>query len=373
MNLLGDALDTKLHIIEEWIRSELIRRNLWRKPKVLADMILKQSNFYIENPRGQTPWEEPWCQAAQLAYFLPLNFLRNLRVRQKGDELGFFAKNEQLYDFGCGLSPTAIALGDRFKSIYLVDRSRIAMNLAKDAVKSLYPSVNLVFERPPDHTATLLSLSYSFTELNTWQSDFYRYPSVMLIEPSTQEDARNLSRIRDELIEKNYFAWAPCTHQAKCPLLKESKRDWCFDRIKENLPDWMLEIEKFLPMKNERSLTLSYLLISTGAPPTNSGLMVRGLENHVPHGPYRVIGDALEEKGKTRRMICGSDQRLFLTQLKKDVKKSKADPLAGSHEENAQITITRGDRFIFKNGPERKGNELRIKSQSDLSVDGLSG
>src|SRR5262245_42046613 len=44
--------------------------------RTLAEAVLKMSDFYAAQPTALTPWRESWCQQAQLAYYLPLNFIR---------------------------------------------------------------------------------------------------------------------------------------------------------------------------------------------------------------------------------------------------------------------------------------------------------
>ena len=75
-------------------------------------------------------------------------------------------------------------------------------------------------------------------------------------------------------------------------------------RVHFDAPDWWLDIERKLPMKN-RTLTYSYLLLSRSA-------------EHKWTGATRVIGDTLVEKGKTRQMICRGPEREFLSWLHRD-------------------------------------------------------
>ncbi len=58
----------------------------------------------------------------------------------------------------------------------------------------------------------------------------------------------------------------------------------------------------------------------------------------------RVVGDFLEEKGKTRQLICRGPQREFLTFIKKNHEPTK---------------FNRGDILTLKCEPEKKGEELR--------------
>jgi len=151
-----------------------------------------------------------------------------------------------------------------------------------------------------------------------------------VIEPSTQDDGRRLMEVRQELIDKGFHIWAPCTHQGKCPLLTQSKKDWCHDRIHLNMPEWFLNIEKNLKFKN-RTVTFSYLLArKTAASAVTSA---------------RVVGDMLEEKGKTKVMICKGEEREFLSWL---------------HRDKLKMDIHRGQLIELDFPLEAKGSELLI-------------
>jgi hypothetical protein len=82
-----------------------------------------------------------------------------------------------------------------------------------------------------------------------------------------------------------------------------SKNDWCHDRIHLSPPQWLVSIENHLPFKN-RTLTFSYLLASQQAAPESRQI--------------RLVGDQLQEKGKSKQLICRNDQREFLTWLHRD-------------------------------------------------------
>jgi hypothetical protein len=159
----------------------------------------------------------------------------------------------------------------------------------------------------------------------------------LIIEPSTHQDARNLQELRQTLIDEGFYAWAPCTHQGKCPLLLHSQKDWCHHRIHVDMPEWFQAVERHLPFKN-KTLTLSYLMMSKRVP-----------ELSLPQRQkVRVIGDVLEEKGKSKALICRGEEREFFSILHRD---SKEFP----HE--------RGDIAVLCGEVEKKGNEVRLKVQ----------
>src|SRR6476469_217953 len=99
---------TREYSLPDWFESALrLTLSSWKldlqDSKKIADCVLKMSDFYIANPEASTPWKEAWCQIAQVAYFLPLNFLRNQSVFQEAQAQQFPMGNSELLDFGSGL------------------------------------------------------------------------------------------------------------------------------------------------------------------------------------------------------------------------------------------------------------------------------
>jgi Mitochondrial small ribosomal subunit Rsm22 len=316
--------------------------------KQIADSVLKLSDFYIQYPEATTPWDEEFCQIAYRHYFLPLNFLRNSRVVQKGFDVGFFADLNSFTDWGCGPGTASFAfsahegLRPQIKKQILIDQSELALshfddlhsqliNVEKAAGTSLRKA--LTFTTPKENSC--LVFSYSLTEVSQFPEGWEQFEALMILEPSTSEDGRHLLELRQKLIDKGYSIWAPCTHQLKCPLLVESKTDWCHDRIQVDAPDWFLELEDYLPMRN-RTVTTSYLLAR------------RKTATSYPNTVGRLIGDSREEKGKTRQMFCRREKREFLTWM---------------HKKIAPQIFPRGELVELPTQFEEKANELRVESE----------
>ncbi len=267
----------------------------------LARCALKLSEHYISNPEAVTPWKETWAQIGYITYFLPLNYLRARHVFMEAQRFNYFADLKQLTDYGSG--PGTVSLVARefgFSEILNQDHSTSAQGLHKSFFSA--PQDKFVLADSRDTSTPLGVFSYSLTEARL--KKFQEHQALIIIEPSTREDGRPLLELRQELLAGGYFAWAPCTHQLSCPLLENSKKDWCHDRIFFSAPGWFLEMEKHLPMKNQ-NLTLSYLVLKKTPPPDQTGLV-------------RVVGDRLDEKGKVRQMVCGGENRQFLSWLKRE-------------------------------------------------------
>ncbi|WP_413585264.1 small ribosomal subunit Rsm22 family protein [Bdellovibrio sp. HCB274] len=302
--------------------------------KELAKCVLALSDFFINEPEGQTPWHESWAQVAYLCYYLPLNAARLRAVIAEGEKRGFFQDLEEVMDFGAGLATASLSLSESQNLKYtLIERAAEPQRL----IEKYFPffkseewirTINKSKIKNPGKTLALFS--YSLTELSDLPDWAYDCEALMIAEPSTQQDGRKLMQVRTKLLEKGFHVWAPCTHEGPCPLLTQSKTDWCHDRIHFDAPKWFLSMEEQLPMKN-RTLTTSYLLVRKTKP--------------APIHAARVVGDTLKEKGKDRQMICRGPDREFL---------------AWMHKFKIQQEIPRGALIELPPDLQKVSNELRV-------------
>lgn len=309
-----------IHLLEE----------IWINPRKRATDIKRMSDFYIDNPQAETPWQEEFVQAAQEAYYLPLNYLRTLRVLKQLQDRSLlsedrFLKGIRFYlEFGSGLSPSFFSLADsdllsHFEKFEFIESSQRARQRHEFLVKKylelsegdkkfhhkMHWSNTLSEADKVQLKKSLVIWSFSLTEIKNLPSWFFDVGAMIIIEPATKHDGRRLLQIRQELIKKNYTILAPCTHQQECPLLVDSQSDWCHDRILFKQPEAFAKIDDLLPFKNS-NLTLSYLVA------TKHKMDLPEKKNLA-----RVIGDLLDEKGKTRQLICWRTKREFFSQLKR--------------------------------------------------------
>ena len=329
--------------LEQWIEQQLnaLGTSLSHSQD-LAQSIQKMADFYIEHPEGTTPWQESWCQKAQLAYYFPLNFLRNLRVFEHLHESDFFSDKNTWFEFGVGLGPSLEALSqvspdfDKLQQLNLFESSNYPRALFQKRFELHGPRSIQWLSKPPRQLPpnSMLMFSYSMTELTELPSWCWTADAMVIVEPSTREDGRRLMSIRELALEKGFNIAAPCTHAEACPLLTQSKRDWCHDRMLFDRPQWMLEIEKHLPFRNA-TLTFSYLALS------KKSVTFRKQRA----GAARIVGDFLDEKGKSRQLICRNSNREFLTFIKKD---------------HTPIEFARGDLLRIKDSIIKKGEDLRV-------------
>ncbi|MCB0384170.1 MAG: hypothetical protein KDD43_02160 [Bdellovibrionales bacterium] len=332
---------------------DLISANLQRagfsyeRPETLAQAILALSDLYNSKGGSDQVWTRASHRAAYWGYFLPLNFLRLQAVVEEGQRLGFFTDLDHLVDFGSGPG-TGHLVWELTENLSPLQKliSIEASSLARDqhqtwtnSLKTRHP-FRLIEGRdlpPPPTDRSLALLSYSLNELGVLPSQLYSYSHILIVEPSTREAGRKLMTLRQELIDKGFSIWAPCPHQQQCPLLSQSKQDWCHDRILIERPTWMVTLEQSLPLDN-RSLTFSYLMACRQSPGGEGGLA-------------RVIGDTRKEKGKTRQAVCRGPKREFLAWLKK---------------EGQPPIIPRGALVRLPSDSPSKGNEVRPQGNVDL-------
>jgi hypothetical protein len=301
--------------------------------KKLAVAVKRLSDYFIQNPEGSTPWNESWAQIAYLCYFLPLNQARARAVVKEAATQGFFEGLAEVIDFGSGPGTASLALAGHFNKFTLIEKAKDICSRFGflPANQTAWAAVAPTFPAPEKSLAVF---SYSLTELRELPSWTKKMEALMILEPATQEDGRKLLELRQRLIQDGYNIWAPCTHQGQCPLLTQSKNDWCHDRIFFGMPKWFEELEQHLPMKN-RTLTMSYLLARRKPMPA------------APANIGRTVGDWLKEKGKDRQMLCRGEEREFL---------------AWMHKTGLQQEIPRGVLVAIPEDAQKVSNELRLKS-----------
>ncbi len=348
-NLRRYSFPTKL---EEKIWKEL--EKLGCDPDAISrikECIQRLSDHFIAQ-KAKSPLSERWAQVAYLAYYFPLNYLRAQAVCDEAVKVRFFQGLESAVDVGSGLGSLTANLLE-VKTDWLKLESTDISSEAIEIQKRLLPETtkNIKFSRQdellPKQKFDLACFSYSWNEFSELEKNSFLdrstdFEAVMFIEPSTQLHSRNLMRLRQTLIEKGFFAWAPCTHQQDCPLLIHSKTDWCHDRIAIDKTKWQASIEKGLAFKNE-TLTFSYLLMRKTKPSRE--------KEHQGFEFARVIGDELVEKGKNRQAVCRSSEREFFSWFPQRLKHNI-------------LSFIHGEKLLLQNTTVKKSNELRITQEN---------
>lgn len=323
------------------LKLETYIQNKNLSPAKVAKAIKQLSDRYTQKDRLEDIWRDKNNQLAYLSYFLPLNLLRLQAVLREANDLELFSNDQTVIDYGSGCGTSFLALekvANSKQHFVSIEQSADAIELQKMLLQDKFDSpIDYIHSTKMPEVSKYsgersLICSYSINELDVTSTWFKNFDHLILVEPATQFDGRKLLELRAKLIELGFSILAPCLHQSECPMLKDSKKDWCHSRIFVELPSWYYEIEKHLPMKN-RTLTYSYLIASKKKKLKSKPNLVR------------IIGDTQKEKGKTKQMICRNSNREFFSWLKK---------------EGDAIQIPR-NQIVEVNGDfEIKGNELRI-------------
>lgn len=128
---------------------------------------------------------------------------------------------------------------------------------------------------------------------------------IVLIEPGTKKDARDLQALRDELVlhKKQVRVLAPCLHQEKCPLNVVNKRDWCHFYFDWDTPDFIKKVDRLIGNQKDW-LNCSYLVL--GNEKTSPA---------IGRDQWRVISNLMWTKGKGEVVLCGPLGRYHVTLL----------------------------------------------------------
>ena len=301
--------------LEDYIRRSLARLNVSvMDASYLAPMIQALSDYYTGADRRRTPWDRRETLVAYFAYFLPLHFCRNLQAIQRGQSLGFFKGVDTIVDVGAGLGTSRLAfhrllpeLGADYLAYdpYVESEWRWHQEAWSPRTRWADTAAALRNVRGPVLGVFSYSLNEFLSDFSTMQAgDYLRWDQLMFVEPALMKDARRLMALREPLLRAGYSIWAPCTHT---------------DRVLWQLPDWLRALHAKLPMHNE-SLSFSYLLVSRRPPEQIVATPTLLADSPARTGPaaWRVVGDPLREKGKTRQMVCRSETREFLSWLDRD-------------------------------------------------------
>lgn len=162
--------------------------------------------------------------------------LRELRLRSWSPPAG-----ADVLDWGCGSGiASRRVLGAfgaaHFSSLTVWDHSPAAMDFAADAARNAFPGLP-VYEGTAgflagDSPIGLLLISHVLNELSPaalaeLERTIARATAVLWVEPGTRDVSRQLSAIRDRLLN-TFTVAAPCTHALACPMLApENERHWC--------------------------------------------------------------------------------------------------------------------------------------------------
>lgn len=347
-------------------------------------------------------WRGPG-RAAYLLYYLPVNFAKAFvllnELNTHPQALASFTlqpSSLKVVDVGCG--PGTASLVTLFFlagldlqepvaiEFTLVDKSSEALHLAKKLLLKatdvlnrdqtiVVPTIKLQlgpvteFQKvSPLGKASLMWLGNVLNEQTQplhharWLKEFLLNHladtgSAIIFEPALRETTRHLMHLRDELFhlapELNVFA--PCTADGVCRMLRDGQeRDWCHSHIAWERPSLVTQLDTLTGLQ-KTSLKFSYLTLR------RDGLRLQEVLSNRSAELWRVVGDALKEKGREKVLICGEKQLATLIRLKRD----------RSPSNQAFNRIKRGQLLECSQATiSKQRHELHIHSNSELKAYG---
>jgi SAM-dependent methyltransferase len=134
--------------------------------------------------------------------------------------------------------------------------------------------------------------------------------TLIVLEPALKESTRELMRVRDLLAARQAapFVWAPCTRAGPCPMLA-SERDWCHQELPYALPPKLAQVAQGAGLRFE-GLSYASLVLRNSARTFAT--------SHDDHGPYRIVSERLESKGKLEAFGCGEAGYVRFSLLERD-------------------------------------------------------
>ncbi|MCS7079535.1 MAG: methyltransferase domain-containing protein [Chloracidobacterium sp.] len=360
----------------------------------IADALVRLSNDFTRR-RGTLTEALPggyWQDARRLAYlfhFLPRNYVKAAwvlteagRHARLAEELA--AKSHfTVLDIGCGPGTAALATLNFLASlrptafrvdIVLVEASPTAMQEAVSLLRQAADQINAerretLAVRISSHVgdaaqvkaylprggadfiwlANLLNEVTSDATAPAWVITLARAGlkpdgGLYVIEPGLHETARAAMRLRDALLEADPMlgVFAPCTADGPCRMLAERPhRDWCHVSIVWKPTPLVAQLDGLTGLRSHNQKFFYFVLRRDGK---------RAAEPRHGWSAWRVIGDLQREKGREKRLVCGTDRCALLTRLKRD-----------RRTENAAFgDAVRGDILWLSEAPVSSGEGLRL-------------
>lgn len=284
---------------------------------------------YLDNKEGRF---------AYLLYFHLANVQRNLAVFENMRRHGLLTvDSKRVLDYGSGLgcamwayalamqsaglmhtvdftamdrSKKGLADAEELFKLFVVSKNLPKHNLSIKISDAFDPRTSKQMESIPAPFDTIicsnmineliqLSIPKTLLFLKLLVGKLSPHGQLVIVEPALNQTSRNLTLLRDKLIEKeSCYTPLPCGHQGGCPLNKEP-RDWCHFQVDWTPPNLRKRFEKGL---DHQSGNLKY-----------SYLVVKKSKDLVPQKYYRVISDKLYERdGHTAWLLCSDTAKLKL-------------------------------------------------------------
>ncbi|RYE93638.1 MAG: methyltransferase domain-containing protein [Myxococcales bacterium] len=166
---------------------------------------------------------------------------------------------------------------------------------------------------------------------------------LVVIEPALRDRTRHLHDVRGRLIAAGWSVFAPCLHDATCPMLARPD-DWCHEDLPVDLPDWLVGIARAASLRFQ-GLTFSYLVLRRDR---------ATLRERLPAGTQRLVAAPRLTKGKTEAELCGDDGRGPARRTVTRLDRARSPANAPWND------LTRGDLLTLAPPGDRVGSETQV-------------
>ena len=260
-----------------------------------------------------TALSEQECQA-YAAYYLLINIEKIARLLATQSQLTS-SSGLRVLDYGCGPGTGGLALALTCKnafSLTAIDSNpgmrKVALKLIADLKNwgSLTSYEILPLQTEPKGLFDLIIIGHVLNEMPVPEQEqlllklLSRLTStgtLLILESALPQQTRELMAHRDFLLahDTSLKIVFPCTHQAPCPMLKNSTTDWCHGSMNWKPPHLIRQLDQLTGF-NKHAIKYSGLIFNRSSTP----LSLEARE-------YRVVGPTEHNKTGHTLSICGSD------------------------------------------------------------------
>jgi hypothetical protein len=116
--------------------------------------------------------------------------------------------------------------------------------------------------------------------------------ALVVVEPALRDRTRHLHAVRDAVLagSSGLHVFAPCVHDAPCPMLPDPDA-WCHEDLDVDLPPWLVPVARAAGLRWQ-GLTFSYLVLQREPPARDTRRL-------------RVVSAPVVTKGKRELFLCG--------------------------------------------------------------------
>ena len=231
-----------------------------------------------------------------------------------------------MIEIGAGWGPFALdAAGQAHQPIMLIEKSKRMLayaqkafaaaayappkTIARDLKESITYRNYSAFAAPFVLNDLLFDLhdgekdAAALRYLRRWMGCLRKGGRLYLLEPGTQEAARLVHRLRDQL-KQDYRIIGPCTHTAACPM-NDRPRDWCHFTLRLPTGPLARRIAE-LASRRFQEVHFSWLVLENNKPEA------RDLKTH------RVLDVRRNDKNKLKLVTCSEAGHHHLVAQKRD-------------------------------------------------------